>query len=589
MTHPAPPAARRRVRGDGVDLAVYEQGDRSRPTVLLVHGYPDTHAVWDEVAARLARRFHVVRYDVRGAGASSRPFGRRRYTFEYLMADMEAVLDATAPERKVHLVGHDWGSIQSWEAVCTMPGRFASFTSISGPCLDHVAHWTRRNLARPTPANLRRAAGQAVRSWYIYFFQTPGLPELLWQGRHGEAVRQGPGARRGRPAPAGPPGQDDGARRRGRGRAVPGEHAPAAAPPARPAHGRPDAGHRPDQGPVRLAPPRRRAGQARPEPVAAHAQGRALGAAQPPGRRRPLDHRAHRRRPGRPARRRRGARAQAGPGDPERAPSTAPSSSSRAREAGSAARPRWPSPNAAPRWSPPTSTRPPPSAPPTSPASSAPRDTPSRWTCPTAARWRTSPRRSCTSTAYRTSWSTTPGSAWPSPFLEHDADDWRKVLDVNLWGVLHGSRLFAQQMVERGQGGHIVNTASAAAFTPTRALPAYATSKAAVLMLSECLRAELKGQGIGVSAVCPGIVNTNITRTSRFVGQGKREEARSRERVARAYARRGYGPDRVAEQIVAAVRDDRAVVPVTPEARLGYLGSRVAPGVMRLLARLDVG
>ena len=152
MTHPAPPVTRRRVRGDGVDLAVYEQGDRSRPTVLLVHGYPDTHAVWDEVAARLAERFHVVRYDVRGAGASSRPFGRRRYTFEYLMADMEAVLDATAPERKVHLVGHDWGSIQSWEAVCTTPDRFASFTSISGPCLDHVAHWTRRNLARPTPA-----------------------------------------------------------------------------------------------------------------------------------------------------------------------------------------------------------------------------------------------------------------------------------------------------------------------------------------------------------------------------------------------------------------------------------------------------
>ncbi|MEU9845498.1 SDR family oxidoreductase, partial [Actinomadura sp. NPDC048032] len=181
------------------------------------------------------------------------------------------------------------------------------------------------------------------------------------------------------------------------------------------------------------------------------------------------------------------------------------------------------------------------------------------------------------------------GIGMAGPFLEHSADDWRKVLDVNLWGVLHGSRLFAEQMVERGQGGHIVNTSSAAAFTPSRALPAYATSKAAVLMLSECMRAELKGQGIGVSAVCPGIVNTNITRTSRFVGRGEEDEALSRERVTRAYARRGYGPERVAEQIVAAVRGDRAVVPVTPEARLGYLGSRVAPGVMRLLARLDVG
>lgn len=183
MTTPIPPKRRRRVRGDGVDLAVYEQGDPTWPTVLLMHGYPDTHAVWDEVAGRLAARYHVVRYDVRGAGASSRPYGRRRYTFEYLMADMAAVLDATTREReKVHLVGHDWGSIQSWEAACTMPDRFASFTSISGPCLDHAAQWARRRLARPTPGNLRRLAGQGLRSWYIYFFQTPALPEALWRG-----------------------------------------------------------------------------------------------------------------------------------------------------------------------------------------------------------------------------------------------------------------------------------------------------------------------------------------------------------------------------------------------------------------------
>ncbi|WP_211258777.1 alpha/beta fold hydrolase [Spirillospora albida] len=182
MTTPTHPKRRRRVRGDGVDLAVFEQGDPARPTVLLVHGYPDTHAVWDEVADGLAGRYHVVRYDVRGAGASSRPYGRRRYTFAYLMADMAAVLDATTRDReKVHLVGHDWGSIQSWEAVCTMPERFASFTSISGPCLDHAAHWTRRLLARPTPGNLARALGQGLRSWYIYFFQTPVLPEALWR------------------------------------------------------------------------------------------------------------------------------------------------------------------------------------------------------------------------------------------------------------------------------------------------------------------------------------------------------------------------------------------------------------------------
>ncbi len=170
------------VRGDGVDLAVFEDGDPAGETVLLVHGYPDTHTVWDELVERLKDRFHVVTYDVRGAGGSSRPSGRGHYTFEKLMADMAAVLDTVAaPGKKVHLVAHDWGSIQSWEAVCTMPERFASFTSLSGPCLDHVAHWTRSKLRRPSPHNLRLAAQQGVRSWYIYAFQIPVLPELLWK------------------------------------------------------------------------------------------------------------------------------------------------------------------------------------------------------------------------------------------------------------------------------------------------------------------------------------------------------------------------------------------------------------------------
>lgn len=167
----------RRVRGDGVDLAVFERGEG--PTVLLVHGFPDTHAVWDAVAGRLAARFRVVTYDVRGAGASSRPAGREAYRFEHLVADMRAVLDAVSPHAPVHLAGHDWGSIQSWEAVCAMPERFASYTSISGPCLDHVSHWMRASLRRPS--GLRAVARQLVHSWYIAAFQTPVLPELVWR------------------------------------------------------------------------------------------------------------------------------------------------------------------------------------------------------------------------------------------------------------------------------------------------------------------------------------------------------------------------------------------------------------------------
>jgi len=172
-------------------------------------------------------------------------------------------------------------------------------------------------------------------------------------------------------------------------------------------------------------------------------------------------------------------------------------------------------------------------------------------------------------------------------FFDTSPEDWKKVLDVNLWGVIHGCRLFGRQMAERGQGGHIVNTASAAAYQPSKALPAYSTSKAAVLMLSECLRAELAGQGIGVSAICPGFVNTNITSTARFAGVDADEEKRRQKRSARLYGLRNYPPEKVADAIMRAVVRNDAVVPVTPEARGAHLMSRFTPRALRAIARLE--
>ncbi|MEV4193779.1 SDR family NAD(P)-dependent oxidoreductase, partial [Streptomyces toxytricini] len=179
------------------------------------------------------------------------------------------------------------------------------------------------------------------------------------------------------------------------------------------------------------------------------------------------------------------------------------------------------------------------------------------------------------------------GIGLSGPFLDTTAEDWRKVLDVNLWGVIHGCRIFGRQMAERGQGGHIVNTASAAAYLPSKSLPAYSTSKAAVLMLSQCLRAELAPQSIGVSAVCPGIVNTNITSTSRFTGVDGAEEKRRQERAARLYRLRNFPPEKVADAILRAVVHNEAVVPVTPESKGALWLSRFAPGVLRRLARLE--
>ena len=107
----------RTVQSGDVALAVKTWGDPARPTVVLVHGYPDNSEVWHEMAPILARDYYVIAYDVRGAGQSSAPKGMRNYTFARLTDDFIAVIDALSPSKPVHLIAHDWGSIQSWEFV----------------------------------------------------------------------------------------------------------------------------------------------------------------------------------------------------------------------------------------------------------------------------------------------------------------------------------------------------------------------------------------------------------------------------------------------------------------------------------------
>ncbi|MCQ4119476.1 SDR family NAD(P)-dependent oxidoreductase [Rhodococcus tibetensis] len=181
------------------------------------------------------------------------------------------------------------------------------------------------------------------------------------------------------------------------------------------------------------------------------------------------------------------------------------------------------------------------------------------------------------------------GIGYSGTFTATQQREFERVMDVNFWGVVYGCRVFAQQMIERGTGGHIVNLSSAAAFTPQKRLTAYATSKAAVYMLSDCLRAELVDHGIGVSTICPGIVHTNIVKSTDFAATTPEEQEKMRARADRFYRKRGFTPDRVATHIVRAVRSNKAVVPVTPEAKFGRALSRLAPGSMRLGARFDLG
>ncbi len=165
-----------------VALEVTEHGDRDAAVhLLLVHGFPDDQTMWEPVVAALPESYHVVTYDVRGAGRSTRPRGRAAYRSEVLVEDLLAVLDATVPApASVHLVGHDWGSVVGWEVVAAagwdprLEGRIASFTSASGPSLDHLgsvgASWRGRLTLLP----------QVLHSWYVWLSLLPWLPELMW-------------------------------------------------------------------------------------------------------------------------------------------------------------------------------------------------------------------------------------------------------------------------------------------------------------------------------------------------------------------------------------------------------------------------
>ncbi|MEX3923332.1 alpha/beta fold hydrolase [Paraburkholderia sp. BR10936] len=158
------------VQSDDVRLAVYVSGPNDAPPVVLVHGYPDSARIWSAMRSELETRFRVIAYDVRGMGASEAPRAQSGYALAQLARDLFAVANATCGAQPFHLLAHDWGSIQCWEAV-TDPAnasRIASYTSISGPCLDHV-------FLKP------RVPAQLLKSWYIAFFHLPFVPELAWR------------------------------------------------------------------------------------------------------------------------------------------------------------------------------------------------------------------------------------------------------------------------------------------------------------------------------------------------------------------------------------------------------------------------
>jgi NAD(P)-dependent dehydrogenase (short-subunit alcohol dehydrogenase family)/pimeloyl-ACP methyl ester carboxylesterase len=578
---------------DGVRLAVFEWGERSADTtVVLVHGYPDTHAVWRPIAEQLAERHHVVAYDVRGAGHSDAPRGIRSYTLATLEADLGAVLQEVSPDKPVHLVGHDWGSIQSWESVTgtALADRIASFTSISGPCLDHVGQWFRSRLRRPHPRALGQLAWQGVHSWYIGYFHLPLLPPLLWRTAMVKAWPALLHAIEGVPHGSGAPTFPTDAVRGlalYRANMIPRLTRPR---------------KRPTDIPVQVVLPQKdlyvtpaMAGQA-PQPFVGRLWRRRLRA----GHWAPLTHETvlagwidefvdHI------------EGAPAAPGldraQVRQGKDTASGSSPHAgrlvvvtgagsgigratalafADAGASVVAADLNPDSAARTAQLASLL------------GSPRTGSYAVDVSDPAAMEEFAKAVHAEHGVPDVVVNNAGIGLGGAFLDTATSDWDAVLGVNLMGVVHGCRLFGAMMKDRGEGGHIVNIASAAAYLPSRTLSAYATSKAAVLMLTECLRAELADQGIGVSAVCPGFVNTAIAKATRYVGVSANEQEQLRGKADRLYRLRNLPPERVADAVLRAVRENRPVVPVAAEARIGRALSRLSPGTLRFVARRDL-
>lgn len=580
------------VTGDGFDLAAFSYGtpgksSSDKPVVLLIHGWPDTHHLWNNVAPKLAEKYRVYAYDTRGFGESDRPTAVADFRLDTLAQDMLAVLRAVNPDGKTHILAHDWGSVQAWETVTT-PGSedlIASFTSVSGPNLDFLGKWAHDKVTHPTPRNIGQALSQVASSAYTGFFQIPVASDLFFRAFGSDKVwseflHYAEGTPRGN-AEFGPTLREDMIsglklyRANIRGKLT-------------------NPTPRSTQIPV-LEVINDRDVAVRPaiyQDTSAYA-GKLWRKHSTTGHWLPYTHPDYL-----------AATASEFIDFIENGTSSAPNTMDRAHVIGRAGELIGKL------------------AVVTGAGSGIGRETAyaladlgaelvlADINVDSAAETATLCKaKGVLTNVYQLDVS---DSAAVSKFAEtvRDAhgtadivinnagialagsalaasdEQVDRLLAINLRGVISGSRAFGQQMVERGTGGHIVNLASAAAFTPSRDLGLYAASKAGVLMFSESLRAELAEHRIGVTAICPGIVHTNITSNTEFAGT--EDQDAMRKKVDGFYEKRNFTPDRVASQIVGSIRSNKAVVPVTPEAEIGYRIYRFFPWASRIGARQQV-
>ncbi len=174
------------------------------------------------------------------------------------------------------------------------------------------------------------------------------------------------------------------------------------------------------------------------------------------------------------------------------------------------------------------------------------------------------------------------GVAFLGGFEQTPLSEWKRILDINVFGIVHCIRAFLPAMRAAGGERKIVNVASLAGFAPAPNMAAYAASKHAVVGLSEVLAMELHDTGISVLVVCPGIINTAIVHVSPTASG--MDEAQIR-KLQKYYADEGCHPGVVAADIVRSVERDDAFLFTGPSARLGYNAMRLS---RRLARRLTI-
>jgi pimeloyl-ACP methyl ester carboxylesterase len=150
---------------------VIDAGPADGPVVILLHGFPEQHTMWQPIIPQLtAQGYRCLAPRQRGYSPDARPTRRRDYRISELADDVRTLIDASGAER-VHLVGHDWGSTVAWQVAQQFPGRLLTLTTLSVP---HPGAFLKALMT----------SRQVLASWYILFFQLPRVPEwYLKRGR----------------------------------------------------------------------------------------------------------------------------------------------------------------------------------------------------------------------------------------------------------------------------------------------------------------------------------------------------------------------------------------------------------------------